>query len=79
MSHSFTWIDPETGFEIYVNHNGDMSGDAVISIPAEMLTIIPPSYPGAVTGVKLPAKMLAAFGRNATLSDAVAALEDLIV
>lgn len=77
MSHSFTWTDPETGFEIYVNHNGDMSGDAIISIPPEMLTIIPPSYPGAATGVKLPAKMLTAFSRAATLQEIIEHIEDM--
>jgi hypothetical protein len=77
MSHHFTWTDPETGFEIYVNHNGDMSGDAVINAPLELASS--KHHDGTCLEIRLPAKMLAAFGRNATLSDAIAALENLIV
>lgn len=80
MSHSFTWTDPETGFEIYINHNSDMSGEARISVPKELVKIVDfDKHPSYSTEIYLPAKLLAAFGRNATVQDAIEALEGLYV
>lgn len=78
--HSFTWTDPETGFEIYINHNSDMSGEARISVPKELVKIVDfNKHPSYSTEIDLPAKLLAAFGRNATVRDAIEALEGLYV
>lgn len=73
---AYTWTDPKTGFEIHVNHNGDMSGDAIVLIPEEMVNITWPDQ--GVMGIKLPAKMLADFSRTATVRDAIGYLEDLL-
>lgn len=77
MSHTYTWTDPETGFQIYVHHNGDMSGEALIVAVPELCQA---KLPGDGTvEVTLPAKFLVAFARNATVHDAIEKLEELIV
>lgn len=77
--HTFTWAHPDTEFEIYVQHNGDMSGDAIVIVPSEHVRIDGQKPMAAVVHIQLPAKMLDSFSRNATVHDAIAALEDLIV
>jgi hypothetical protein len=76
--HTFTWYAPDTEYEIYINHNGDMSGNAIISVPSEHVKIDGREPMSAVVQIELPAKMLASFSRNATLDEAVEALQDLL-
>jgi hypothetical protein len=72
MSHTFDWKDPETGAEYCIHHNSDMSGDATIKgIAATNVKYgCCDSHPHTddVT-IRVPAKLLAAFSRAATLDD----------
>lgn len=74
--HTFVWKDPETEFEIRVHHNGDMSGDARIVAPKDLVGVCTPGDPESIE-VHLPAKLLAAVGRHAALEAAIDALEEL--
>jgi hypothetical protein len=97
MSHTLWWKDerpyPEfnqvncpDGEKVYIHHNGDYSGDALINVPEEMWEQILASVRmfDRVTDLKtrvefaLPAKLLAKFSRVATLTEAVDALEDML-
>jgi hypothetical protein len=94
--HTFEWTneDPhpfpedisQPGDVVYIHHNGDYSGEAIISVPAEFAKRMidsyssEPPYDGTNQGrmeFKLPAKLLAAFSKEATISGAIAALENL--
>jgi hypothetical protein len=80
MSHTFDWKDPETGTEYYIHHNSDMSGDATITGigGADVMYGCCNSHPHTddVT-IRVPAKLLAAFSRAATLDEVVGYIEDM--
>lgn len=78
---------PDDDQRVYIHHNGDYSGDATIVMPSEMARQVlnsfrtTPPYDGTNQGrteIKLPARMLADFARQATVREAIGALEDML-
>lgn len=91
--HTFEWWEPKLDLNgkggepptVFVHHNGDWSGDAIINIPVSMCTIeidegriAPP--PGSVQRfeITLPAKLLADISRQTTIRDIIGRIEDMM-
>lgn len=74
------WEHPETGVQI--NHNGDYSGDAHVrfTVPRDRADewLVTRTGPEEIeVTIKIPCKALAAFGKDATVSEIIGILEQL--
>lgn len=94
--HTFDWEDdrphkeldaikcPDDDQMVYIHHNGDYSGDAIVNVPVTVWDQIivssemSPSSGGQRVEFKLPAKLLADFSRNATVHEVIGVIEDMM-
>jgi hypothetical protein len=92
--HTFEWEDewpkedrvvyaPDEDLFVYVNHNSDNSGDAIVSVPTEMWEQIQTSAERHTSGAprvsfKLPARLLADFSKRETVREMIDALKDML-
>lgn len=73
------------GDEVYIHHNGDWSGDAIINVPTELYERMIDSAERRRTSdgewgrveFRLPGRMLAEMGRQTTIDEIVSKLQDM--
>jgi hypothetical protein len=95
--HTFDWEDDRPHRElddvkcpgddqmIYVHHNGDYSGDAILNVPRDLYYALARSVVTSTNPVthkervefKLPAKLLADFSRQATVREVIDVVENM--